>query len=236
MGSVTDESDKNSDIKDIKSLLRELSLIELGLTKVELDEIKETFKSRDCIKMRDKKGRSFIFYTNSEMTDELLKFTEDGGYDVNLQDADGNTALHKAASDADYDKINVLITNGAFLGITNNAGKVPTLIRTDSSKYAKAFFSAFAVCNLLVISSSATFILTDVKGWNIKSAAEFTLSVMLVSSFMAIAISAIIAQKMASYEISVKDMHAQFEKQNSPDTSLTSTSAEQLQEEVVKGS
>lgn len=61
-------------------------------------------------------------------------------YDINAKDADGNTALHVAATINDVDLINFLITKGANPEIKNNLSQTPLHVAIDNNSVDAASF------------------------------------------------------------------------------------------------
>ena len=65
---------------------------------------------------------------------EAVRLAIELGVDVNTANADGNTALHAAASRGYDGVIELLVENGATVAVTNNEGQTPLALAMDSGR------------------------------------------------------------------------------------------------------
>ncbi len=100
--------------------------INYGSRNIYLEELVSHNKSmRDALKKtgNSKVDNYTLFYAS---TDDLKRLIAKGGYDINIRDADGNTLLHSAVNEENYDKVDFLLSKGLDINARNNKGETPT--------------------------------------------------------------------------------------------------------------
>jgi ankyrin repeat protein len=137
--------------------------------------VEEILKYGPELNARDEKGRTAVFEAaDARITDEqhhadrpaVIRLLVLAGANINIQDGDGNTALHKTT---DEDAARALIENGANLNIRNNDGETP-LMATVAEDVAKLLIDAGADLNIRDKQGHTALDIARENGWDSKVA------------------------------------------------------------------
>ena len=125
------------------------TLLNLAIKNGQKDVIDVLIKNKDLdFDHKDSKGNSYIDYARSAYNFDLIQFLImqkelstiqsmiQNKEDLNIQDRDGNTFLHRMImkSKEFSGPVNLLVENGARIDIQNNQGKYPLQLALESGK------------------------------------------------------------------------------------------------------
>ncbi len=112
-------------VGDLPVLPRELKNRDVLASAIRQLAAEKGIKPERVIEMiRAKKLIRAVLDGDKRRVEELLS----RGYDPNLQDADGETALHYACREGDIEMVELLLRHGADPDIENNEGETPLAI------------------------------------------------------------------------------------------------------------
>jgi ankyrin repeat protein len=92
----------------------------------DLNKVKDILeKNPQLINIKDKEGRTPLYWASRGVHIEMIKLLIEKGADVNARDKNNITALHNLASQGHKEAAELLIAKGADLNIKDNAGWIP---------------------------------------------------------------------------------------------------------------